>query len=330
MKPKQIFILSIILIVLAGLVIWKNYRPSPVVGYEESVRLNARFDSKLVTEIRIGKSGAEVLLKKEQDGWRVPARRNAGADNGKVAQLLEVLSSLRGEIRSEREDLLPDYDIGNDNALQIALSASDKPLFELVIGLNRPDSRGIFFRLKESSVVYFSNDQLLAHIGLYGNIKTEVPKADFWLDLRLVDLNIEQVTSFSLIQMKNGKEIRVFDFQKSGDSAAVPVWKSEVLGEDFKVDGSKIKTYLRKFQYERAKEILDPAMQYGFEAPDFKLLINEGEAERIILFKKHDTKTGDHAVSVLGHPEVKLMSAAGASAFQVDSSFFQQEEAKTA
>lgn len=330
MKPKQILILAVILIILAGLVILKNLKPSPVVGRSKDVRLETQFDSKAASEIKIGKADAEIVLSKADGVWRCPGKWNAQADQGKVAQLLEVLTGLRGEFRSDHKDLLADYEIDDQNALQISVSGKDKSLLDLFIGLSRPDQRGIFLRLKGSNAVYFSNDQLLVNIGLYGNIKTEAPKLDFWIDLRLLDLHTEQVSSFSIVQLKNGKEDSVFGFERSAASndATAHSWKPIGLPEDFKVDESKVDAYLRKFQFERAKEVLDPSTPYGFDHADFKLTINQNGAEKILLFKRWDEKTGDCVVLVVGEPEVKLVGSANASGFKADPSFFATAETK--
>ncbi len=329
MKLKQIIVLTFILAILAAMIVWKNSRKSEFVYQQESTSLEVGLEPALATAVRIKKQDSEINIGKEGDAWRVASRFNAKADANKVRQLLEVVSDLSGEFRSNDAALLSDYEIENEKALRIEIVQNDGKNAVLLIGLARPDQRGIFLRLENSNAVYLSNDQLLVNMGLYGDLVRENPKADFWIDFRLLDLEIDSVSSITLIQSKDGKENIIFSLEKAADvqNPALATWKMKDAPESFMVDESKVKTYLHKFQFERAKEILDPAGQYGLENPDFKLVFGLADgAQKVMVFKKQGPEAGDQAVSVLGEPDVKLITATVFNSFQATVDFFKQEE----
>lgn len=333
MKQKHIIVLACILIALVLLVIFKKSQPSSVVQSESSPKLNFSIDRSKITDIKIKKSDTEIEIKKDNGVWVVPGRWGAKADEGKIKQFFDVLSELHGERRSSKKELWADYQIQDDEAFQIDLLKQDGSSEKVYIGAVKPGGYGVFLRVNDSSDVYFSPDQLLPNLGIFGDIKSHVLKPDFWLELRLISLESDEVNSISLTEIKNGQSNLIFNLEKvaESDHPEILSWKTKDMSQSFTVDEAKVKEYLNKFQFQRAKAIADPAVQYGLDNPDFKLTVGRmSNGEKVINFKKADDKTSDYVVLVSDEPEIKLITSGVVNVLKVTADFFKQADAVTA
>lgn len=184
MNIRQIVVLAIILAVLAGGIVWKQYRKPPEFVSEEYAALDFSFDPEQAAKIELakGEGGPAVTLVKQDGGWRVSNLLNARADKIKIEQLLKTVREAKGELRGKEPSLFQDFGITDAGAYRLAiLDAGDKPLLILLIGTKKPAYESIFLRRKGSDSVYLSNADLFGQMGLWGDPAAESLNADYWV-----------------------------------------------------------------------------------------------------------------------------------------------------
>jgi hypothetical protein len=136
-----------------------------------------------------------VRLERTEAGWRVASAWNAPADGEAVADFLETVTTLRGEIRSEAEGASETFGLEEDAALRVRLytAGEEAPAFELLVGKTL-GFEASFVRVQGSDRVYRVNENLRSAVGLWSQDRTAEAKSTHWLETRVYpDLDADAI-----------------------------------------------------------------------------------------------------------------------------------------
>ncbi len=300
MKPKQLTIMGVVVVVLLGLVVLKEWSERPP-DITEQVDLQSlvpagvsRADLARLELYVGGKPEQKVVLERTEDGgdWQVASHFNAPVSETKIDRYLDSLLALKGESRptSEGEGVLESYELTDDTAFHIYGYKKDgpEPAVHLLVG-KEADYRTVFMRPAESHAVYVVNTNLRREAGLY-DTSAEL-KADTWLDKNVIDLTVDDVVQVALNESdkqlvfekreKPAEETADDEESAEGEAETPPApaapeteWVVAEGGPGLPLkQQSAVPEYLRTFASLLALDIVDPSkpQDYGLENPDYRV-----------------------------------------------------------
>lgn len=204
MSSKWLFPLAAVLmmLILAAVVLKRqsvSMRLSDEAGFEPLVPPTLRADRINGLHFFQGAKPEEILRLRRQDGaWVATSHYNAPIQADKIKRFLTTLSSLEGELRSDKAELLPDFHLDTAQALhvQIYTDNSETPMVHLLASKSR--GRHGFMRIADTNSVYSVDLNLHNEAGLYGNNLDQSPQAKPWLDLQIQNVPVEQISALEL------------------------------------------------------------------------------------------------------------------------------------
>lgn len=212
----RIILLFIILMAQIGLVILFNRGTPELATYATDEPL-LKFSPSAVETVEIsGPENARILLKKENDRWRIPQYQNAPADNKEVQAFLEKLAGLKKTFpEATTEEAARRFKVAPDNYERyIVLKSGGKDLARLYVGTS-PSFRRVDVRLPES------NDILAVNFSI---VDAGIQPED-WLDREMLKLDpdkIDKVTLKKLTIIRKDKALVLSDLaagEKSNERA---------------------------------------------------------------------------------------------------------------
>jgi hypothetical protein len=260
--------LAVVLVALIALnQLTSRQRLSTVEGGGFAEVLPAGFDPEAVHSITAYLGSAPdstVALEREGDGWIVTTAYGWPARDNLVDRLFTDLGELRAELRSSDEDVLGDYEIGDDEGLHVVGRGSGgSEIFHLVAGKNA-ERGGSFIRREGSSRVAYTKKTLRSHFGIWSD--PAPPEARRWLDLQLHRVDRTNVDEIRL--RDGGEEIvltKVFETPEpaEGDTSGVMpepdrntwTWAPDGGGE---IQKSKADAILGLLSSLNATRVVDP------------------------------------------------------------------------
>jgi len=220
-----------------------------VVGSKFSAADASRLD------IYRGKGETErVTLSKDASGrWTVTNHFNTRARKEGVEGLLNHLAELRGELRSDTQELLKDYSITDDEAFHFEVTdAEGKTLAHRLVSALRPRGTQNFIREAGSDKVVVTLTDILADIGIY----SDADKLNYKIaaDLRPAGIDSSQASLLELTQPGKKK----LTFKKTQEKDKPAVWS---LAEDAsaKVDETQLQSFFASIFNLYALDTVDPA-----------------------------------------------------------------------
>ena len=180
---KNLIIVLAVLVVLVAVSVLQKARHSQSTSHAASIVLVegelARAD---LDRIELGFAGeAAVVLTRADPAWRVATAHDARADHQKIDTLLQNLSGLRGEFRSDSGEVLADYGFTDSTTVTLRGYQGDREVFALELGNKPSGGQGGFVKRPGSSEVYLCTTGLLGNLGLWGG--PERPQNRHFLDL---------------------------------------------------------------------------------------------------------------------------------------------------
>ncbi len=295
MKPKQLLIMAIILVVLAVVGVMVTRPPK-----QESIAVQARLVSimpdSLLPESVVGiefvmNKKTEVKLEKAAGKWRISSAWNAPAKAEKIEKLLKQLKNMKGEFASENPKLQEKYGVDEKTGVHIRLytAASDKPALDLVMGKNRGYS-STFVRLAADKTVYDTGDNLRSLFDMWGN--DAKPKRDAWLNKNIIKVEKEKLKQVelrypdhTLVFVKQEKSRPGDKEKQSAGGKKEYEWRltSGGPGVDFKKE--KFKSLLGTIASIDIRDVQDPAKkkELGLDKPPYALTLILDDDKKIEL-----------------------------------------------
>lgn len=314
MNKKQIVMLLSVLGLLIVAVVAKRLAPRPEVHQQEAQSLEIAFSPETATRLVLSKGLGEqerVELQRTNGAWRTPSLWNAKADTEKVERFLNSLSRLKGEVRSDAEDVLSDFGITDEQALHVTVFQDARPLLHLLLGTAQAGWQQLFVRQANSSTVFLTQSNLLSEMGIWGPVSDATkPTAEVWADLRFLTFSPEAITQ---IELK----------EKGAD------WQALGGQLPFERDPANVQSYLRQLLDLRAQRVVDPAgTAYGLTEPAWQLRLVRGDGAPVVLTVGAPTAEGstDRYLRVEETPEVYAVSGYTLDRIKVDGSRFIGED----
>lgn len=272
LNRKTILALAAVLIVLVGLN-WatsRRYEATTGGGVEEL--LASPIDTGAVQTIRAWLASAPeevVELARRGDEWVVASQWGWAAKQPQIDRLLEDFGNLRGELRSSKEELLPDFQAGDEKGLHlVGLGSGGSELFHLVVGKTALRG-GTFVRQASSNDVFLTPSALRSSFGVFGD-EPEPPSSARWVELRVHQADRNDVDRVELTDGGTTTVLEKVFAAAPDDTTAVDrnayTWKPDGRGE---FDKAKTDGVLSTLTNLYASDALDPATlgDSGLDAP---------------------------------------------------------------
>lgn len=300
MSSKRLLPLAAVLVVLVAVALMVKRQPAPTrlvdeVGWERLVPDTLRAESVTGVDMYQGSQPDQVLsLRRQGDGWQVPTYFDAPVRPSRIESLLEQIGTLEGELRADRDELVREFELEDEQALHMRVYAGDQaePVLHLLAG--KSGRRSGFVRVAGDSRVYNVDLNLHSMAGLWGEKLGGPPEAETWLQLRLNDIRSEEVAAVEL-QSPRGhfrfvraepEEIEAAE----GEPETAVSWRSEAPDVDYEVNQQLLDRLAVALGTLRADDIADGSQmsEYGLEDGDYRagLTVKGGdEATRVVKMK---------------------------------------------
>jgi len=257
---------------------------------------------------------AKLIFNKKDNQWRITNHFNCKAENSKMERLINDVLEMTGKVRSSDPDKLDLYKITDSQGLHMILKdEGGNTLANLIIGKKTKDPGSGFVRISGHNKVYFTDKDLLASIGFFGEIDTMTTfNVERFVDLDAVVINRDNLEMIGLV--KNGRELVVKQIEKKQDKAdkkdstSVPVSTKEwvlVKGKkELSLNKDEVKRFLDDVTKIFAHEVIDrvggtfadynKSVKYGFQNSRTYLVFQTPDQHRkaVIFGKKYEKDKG--------------------------------------
>jgi hypothetical protein len=315
MNKRIIYALLAVLVVLV-LVSYALKNLNRATSSPESLNeIQVDFDPDMVTRIDVYKKAypdSGLHFAKLESVWVVANEFDSPAKEEDIEKLLTDLKEVRGSIRAETADLYDDFEIGDDQALQIELlSADSSKLLHIYVGKGS-GGRECFVRLAGSPTVYLVDNNFISRFAAWNAAPEKKLPANRWLELGLCDIDRNAVTSFKITSGENVYEFAQLE-EASDDTLTLPtkVWKQIAPDKGKKLEESKIKSLSSSLASLRATGVVDPSKrdEYGLDKPKYTLWAADDSANTTqIDFGDKTGENDDRYASVEGRDTVYLVN----------------------
>lgn len=280
-KTKNLVILAVALALLLGINLMQrsgHEKATSQSSVSELVPTGIVPDDLSRITLSQGEHEDAVVLSNTPTGWQVDTAWNSQANLDRVESLVRNLTGLTGEFRSDNADVLSDYGLADGDALKIrAFDPAGAAVIAVDVGRKTERGQGNFVRQPDNNKVYVSQKNLLAQVGLYGEIKP--PSNRFFFELQAVKedrLDVDRI----VIDSGAGKLDLVKDFAEEpvaeGAEESEPVldrntWEWQLAGRPgVALAKTKVDAVLNSLVAVRANDLVDPAADladYGLDQP---------------------------------------------------------------
>ncbi|HNV85855.1 MAG TPA: DUF4340 domain-containing protein [Candidatus Omnitrophota bacterium] len=292
MSARQIFLLVFILLAILAGIVFRSKRHPPELVSEETASIAPGFAPADVREILIRESSDEIRLVRGETLWQVASLWNAGADQKKIADLLDSVEKLEGEERASGTALFSDFGLGDAEGLHLILKAGPETPLHLILGTKANRLHEIFLRREGDERIFVSSSDLALNLGIYQDPRASKIDPNFWADL-------------SLFSFKPGDVVKAEIREGSAE------WREAGSGLPFEKDPKALTKYYESLLAVKAASIADPnGSGYGFETPawELRLTLSDGSQKTLSVGNPADEKNGGRYVRVSGLNTVFKMS----------------------
>jgi hypothetical protein len=286
LRRKNLVILAAVLAVLIAISLAQRLSHDRRTAGSSSTELVAgEFTRETLGKVVIGRGARTeaVVLTAAPTGWRVATAWDAPANLQRVDGLLQALSNLRGEFRSDSQAVLADYGFTDSATVRITGYDPDgKQVFAVEAGEKPRQGSGCFVRRPGASEVYLAPADLLGAMGVYSGATG--PQSRHFLDLVAFKCEREDVDAITLDD--SGRTLaltKVFETIQPapGDTTHTAPYTDRASWE-WRVDPrrpvakTKVDAVLAAVANVRAQDLADPgapAAAYGLDAPARRVAI---------------------------------------------------------
>ncbi len=200
LNRRNLIILAVALAVLVAISLAQRLSHQRSTSRSSSTALvDGEFSRDTIGKIVIGRGARTeaVVLAASPSGWQVTSAWNAPASTQRIDGLLQALSNLRGEFRSDSEAVLADFGFTDSSTVRITgYDPSGAPAFTVEAGEKPRQGTGSFVRQPGSSRVYLAAADLLGALGVYN--AAAGPQSRHFLDLQVFKCEREAVDAIVL------------------------------------------------------------------------------------------------------------------------------------
>jgi Domain of unknown function (DUF4340) len=297
-STRNLIILAAVLLILVG----ASYLQRAQHQKETSVSSTAlvmegEFNQENISRLILGKGDNPdaLVLASGPDGWIAESYFNAKVDQNRIGALLLAFSNLKGEFRSDSQEVLGDYGLLEEQAITVrGLDPSGQEVLAVNLGRTATGSQGQFMRVPDSNKVYLSQIGLLALMGVYGESVT--PKAQFFLALQAVQENKLDIDRVSVrdgeTTLNFRKDFGLIDPPEGSPEGTEPTidrntWEW-LLDNEPATDlaKTKIDALLNSSTSIRPNDVADPTVslaEYGLQNPARSLTLTRQDGSELVV-----------------------------------------------
>jgi len=245
-----------------------------------TVLIDGEFTGADLSQVTIdhGQDLGVVTLNRGPEGWLVASAWNSRASDQKIDSLLRAVSNLRGEYRSDNQDVLADYGF-TENVITISgLGQDGAQAFSVQVGGKPEGGQGCFVKRPDSNEVFYTGKNLLSELGLWSG--PDRPANRHFLELQAYttdrqNVNVLALQGEDIITM--AKEFTMVEPAEGDTLLTEPYadrtqWEWRLVGQGSKSLGMAAKTkadgVLGAVVSIRAQDVVDPGAglaAYGLE-----------------------------------------------------------------
>jgi hypothetical protein len=292
MSSKRLLPLAVLLAILVLVAIMLKRQPAPTslseeTGFERLVPQTLHADRIIGVELYQGAKPESPVRLWRQDGvWMVSSYYNAPVKTDKIKGFLDTFSTLQGELRADRPELLGDFRLEEAQALHLRVYTenTEVPAVHLLAG--KGSGRQSFMRLANDTRVYSINLNLYNEAGLYGSNTDQPPEAKPWLDLQIQDVPKDQITA---VELHTPERAFRFAWQQppvamttqtqqeatTQEPTAKPHWALIAPEVPYVVKQEAVDSLVSTLRTLRAEDVADPAQasEYGLDTPLYRAVM---------------------------------------------------------
>jgi len=241
---------------------------------------------------------------------------NAPVKTDKIKGFLDTLSTLQGELRADKPELLGDFRLEDAQALHLRVYTENTALPAVHLLAGKGSGRQSFMRLANDARVYSVNLNLYSEAGLYGSNTDQPPEAKLWLDLQIQDVPQDQITA---VELHTPERSFRFAWQQppaattiqtpatTQELTARPHWALIAPEVPYTVKQEAVDSLVSTLRTLRAEDVADPAQatEYGLDTPLYRTVMTvqpaNQEAHQVPLLVGHAVlEQGDKRYARLG------------------------------
>lgn len=325
MSPKKLIPFLVILLLLAGLVMWRKSTEKKPGTIATQVRLETMAQEALqagdVARVELFSGAApddKVVLEKTDGVWRIASHHNAPVNQETLDKYIGSILALKGEFRAsaDTDEKLADFELKEDQAFHVRAfrAGQEQPAVDVLVG-KAPDFRTVFVRKAGDSRVHVEGVNLKREAGIFDAEEGAVPKAGKWLKTELLSVPKEKVTRLALTypdkeltfarHEKPKPEEPEADEEGAETPPAPPAapeyeWKLEKGGFGGAFSETELQSLLGRFAALTVTDVVDPEKkaEWGFDPPQYKAVLSVDGQEDVVLLGGRPTPGGNTYVSL--------------------------------
>lgn len=248
-----------------------------------------------------GKEGEDppkpLKLSRDGDRWKIDSYHGAPADSEKIADLIEDLDKLSGEIRLGGEKLFESSKLKDKQALHFrGIGDNGEESFHVLLGKDK------FARRAEDKEVYTVAVDLRDRLGIYGE-DPKAPEQNHFLDKQIVKLEVSMIKKLEMRWPE--RDLTLEHVQKKGGDEDEYEWKATGGDMGLKLKAAVVDSILDALKDYSAADVVDPNKDRGLgkDAP-YRCLVTL-EDNSTVEFQGARLEDGsDRVISVSKRPGV--------------------------
>ncbi|MFO7653720.1 MAG: DUF4340 domain-containing protein [Candidatus Krumholzibacteriia bacterium] len=201
LKTRNLIILAVVLLALLGvrLVLDRDHdRSVNRAGVDTLLPEDLTAEDLGSVVVGFGDDEEALVLERHPDGWVVATAWDSRASEQRIDSLLDGLSGLGGEFRSDSPAVLADYGFTDSTTVRITgRDPQGQEVFAIEVGRKPERAVGNFVRRPGDDRVYLASRPVLANLGIHG-AEPQAPQSRQFLDLQLQQLDRQEVDAIAL------------------------------------------------------------------------------------------------------------------------------------
>ncbi len=327
MSPKKLIPFLVVLLLLAGLVMWRKSSEKQPGTIATQVKLETMAQETLqagdVAKLELYSGAApdeKVVLEKADGVWRIASHHNAPVNQEVLDKYIGSILALKGEFRAsaDTDEKLADFELKEDQAFHVRAfkAGQEQPAVDVLVG-KAPDFRTVFVRKAGDSRVHVEGVNLKREAGIFDSGESAAPKASKWLKTDILSVPQDKITRLALSypdkdlvfarhEKPKPEEEPKPEAEEGAETPPAPPaapeyeWKLEKGGFGEKFSETELQALLGRFDGLTVTDVVDPEKKadWGFDPPLYKAVLSVDGQEDVVLLGGRPTPGGNTYVSL--------------------------------